>query len=370
MRKIRVLHIFSGVGGGISAWIRHAVESTSETVVNDAMAFAISNKNEFQDIIEKHSGACIEMPRLKSGIFHLMKFTKSSILNGKYDVVHCHMDGVDSLLFMIVSKWTCRKPFIIHAHRTDVERFSSRKYRKIIYFLNRIISNYLCKYKIACGEKAKDFVFGKRSQNVNIIYNSIGDPCGDKEIIPVGETINLITIGRLNKVKNHEFSLQVVRKLSDLGVAVNLTILGDGDLRDYIQLKIRELKLDDKVSMLGYCNNIADYLSTADVMLLPSYSEGFPTVMIESQKYGCAVIASDRVTKECDLDIGLVDFCGIDDGNSVDKWAEKVIEFGKKKPIKQAKIIKKIDQKGFDSRSVYENYVGLLKRIMGDKADD
>ena len=367
MHKIRVLHIFSGVGGGISAWIRLAAETTSESIVNDAMAFAITNKNEFQDIIIEHGGVCIEMPRVKSGIFHLMMFVKDVILSGDYDVVHCHMDGVDSLLFAIVSRWMCRKPFIIHAHRTDVERFSLKNYRKIIFIVNRLMSNFLCKYKIACGLKAKDFVFGKKIKTVNIIYNSVDGFCKDREIFPVGDAINLITIGRLNKVKNHDFSLQVVKKLCDSGIAVNLKILGDGELREHIKLKIKEMNLDDKVSMLGYCNNIADYLLAADVMLLPSFSEGLPTVMLESQKYGCAVIASSRVTKECDLGIGLVCFCGIDEDWSIDEWTEKVINFGKKKSLRQAAIIEKIEQKGFDSKSVYENYLELLRRITGEE---
>ena len=49
----------------------------------------------------------------------------------------------------------------------------------------------------------------------------------------------------------------------------------------------------------GVIENISDYLSAFDVMLLPSLYEGLPLVVIEWQIAGLPCIVSDTVTKEC-----------------------------------------------------------------------
>ena len=143
-----------------------------------------------------------------------------------------------------------------------------------------------------------------------------------------------------------------------------MDILGTGNLENEIIQKIKMYDIEDVVQMRGYCNNTSDYFLNADIMLLPSFSEGLPTVMIEAQAYGCAVIASNRITRECDLQIDRVEFCDICD-SSLNCWEEKILKFGKKKNVKQTELIEKINEKGFSTSNVYKKYIETLSIITG-----
>ena len=362
-KSIKTLHIFSGVGGGISTWIRKASQFSDGKYTIDAMAFSVTNKSSFIDIIEDNGGNCYEMPRIRNGVIGLIKYVVMIIEKNQYDVIHCHIDGYSALPFWIATK-KCKKKLIIHSHRTAIEKVAGKKYENAIYAINRVANVLLAKYKVACGEMAAAFAFGN-STYVKILYNGINP------ILPLeveednrSRTINLLALGRLNVVKNHLFMLKVAKSLKEKHVPFHLFIVGDGDLKDEITEKIIELGLCDEVSMEGYCNTPELYLQRCDVFLMPSFSEGLPTVMLEAQGYGCNIISSDRVTKECDLGLGLVSYVGISE-NDIDVWAELIKKYSENKVLISQEVINSaMCEKGFINQKIYDDYYSYIKEIV------
>lgn len=177
MKGIKILHIFSGVGGGISAWIRKAVACSDceDKIVNDAMAFSITNKSNFIDIVEKKGGKCMEMPRMRSGVISLIRFIGRAINQEGYDMVHCHIDGVQALPVWIAVRWIAHKPLIIHSHRTAIEKIAGKRYEKLVYVINRMVNKVIAGHKAACGEKAKEFDYNNEAlkRGMNRIIDEI-----------------------------------------------------------------------------------------------------------------------------------------------------------------------------------------------------
>jgi glycosyltransferase EpsF len=68
------------------------------------------------------------------------------------------------------------------------------------------------------------------------------------------------------------------------------------------------------VHFLGVRADMPRLMGGADMMLLPSYFEGFPVVLVESQTVGLPAIVSDKVADEVDLGLELVKFVSIDNG--------------------------------------------------------
>ena len=367
-KQIKILHIFSGVGGGISTWIRKAAmysNVNSCKTVNDAMAFSISNKSNFIDIIEANGGKCLEMPRLKAGFIKLIRYISSSIRNENYDIVHCHIDGIQAVPIWLAVCVLAKKPLIIHSHRTAIEKIAGKPYERMVYRLNRIVNKMIARNKIACGEKAKSFAFGK-ANDVEILYNGINAAhlYEHTSIDEECDEIVLLALGRLSKVKNHEFMVKVVKRLIDKGINAHLYIVGDGELRDTIIQSILNNKLSNYVSLEGYCDTPDIYLELSDTLLMPSYSEGLPTVMIEAQEHRCKVISSNRVTNECDLNLGMVSFLDIGEEH-IDAWVDQIIENGKKQHDISLDIInRKLRDKGFLNETIYENYSKYVSKIM------
>jgi glycosyltransferase involved in cell wall biosynthesis len=98
----------------------------------------------------------------------------------------------------------------------------------------------------------------------------------------------LVTVGYLEKVKGHQDLVEVMAMLPPQFKDVRLYILGNGSLRDALASMVRDRRLDDRV-LFKYeplsSAQVARWMSASDIFVLPSLSEGSPTVMFEA--LGC-----------------------------------------------------------------------------------
>lgn len=113
----------------------------------------------------------------------------------------------------------------------------------------------------------------------------------------------LLHVGRLNHQKNHEFLLEIIRQLPE---AV-LVLVGDGERREELALRVHALGIEDRVRFLGEMQSerVASLMAASDVFLFPSHFEAFGLAMVEAMAIGCPVIAS-----EIPSTIEVLDACG------------------------------------------------------------
>jgi glycosyltransferase involved in cell wall biosynthesis len=69
-------------------------------------------------------------------------------------------------------------------------------------------------------------------------------------------------------------------------------IIGSGPLEQSLRLKVKSLKLEDKIIFTGAIPNAAKYLKAFDVFVLPSEKEGLPYTIIEAMAAGLPIVAS------------------------------------------------------------------------------
>lgn len=113
-----------------------------------------------------------------------------------------------------------------------------------------------------------------------------------KEIKPT-DRISLVTIGRLDKNKNHSFLLDVVNSLRGKLPTIHLTIAGEGPLRNSIEKRIGELDLENHVSLLGAIGEPEKLLQEAKVYVHSAKEEGFGLTLIEAMACGLPVVSLD-----------------------------------------------------------------------------
>jgi glycosyltransferase involved in cell wall biosynthesis len=97
-----------------------------------------------------------------------------------------------------------------------------------------------------------------------------------------------ITVGRLTQVKGH---LRILKMLSKLKIPFRYTIIGDGDYKDIIFEKAKELSLIKFIKHIPFTSKVNDYIAENDMFLQGSYVEGFPNALLESCVVGTPVIA-------------------------------------------------------------------------------
>ena len=74
---------------------------------------------------------------------------------------------------------------------------------------------------------------------------------------------------------------------------VHAILIGDGPLREDLQLQTKELQLDQHMHFLGNQNNVPGLLAASDLFVLPSLWEGLPLVFLESMTAGIPIVANN-----------------------------------------------------------------------------
>jgi glycosyltransferase involved in cell wall biosynthesis len=112
----------------------------------------------------------------------------------------------------------------------------------------------------------------------------------DKELTNVKKTIDLISIGELNKNKNHRFVIESLASVQTIDWTY--TILGEGRLKQDLLVLIKKNNLEDRVFLKGHLDDVFEELKKADIFILPSKREGLPVSLIEAMSTDLIIVAS------------------------------------------------------------------------------
>jgi colanic acid/amylovoran biosynthesis glycosyltransferase len=94
----------------------------------------------------------------------------------------------------------------------------------------------------------------------------------------------LVCVGRLCEAKGQLLLIDAVAQLKQRGVHVDLVLAGDGPMRAEIEIMVRELGLQDRVRITGWISSgrVREEILAARAMVLPSFAEGLPVVIMEA----------------------------------------------------------------------------------------
>ena len=243
-----------------------------------------------------------------------------------------------------------------------------------VYTAHNVFKDKLPLYKFAL-KNAKSVAVGEAvNKNLRedvgitdsrVIYNGVVLKETDdqvNEIISYGG-IKLGCIARLSEQKGLTYLLDAMSLLTVKDI--RLFIVGDGELRNELENKVKELDLQDSVTFLGYRKDIAECINSFDFCVLPSVFEGFGLVAIEAFMNGKTIVATDIpglnevVTKENGILVPAKDPAAL--ASAIDKLATDATL--RQKLASQAK-------KDYENRFSYpmflENYRALYREIQGE----
>lgn len=118
---------------------------------------------------------------------------------------------------------------------------------------------------------------------------------------------NLCSIARLSAQKGLPLLLEAATELRRRGCSFRLTLVGDGEMRSEVEALIASRGLEQFVILAGLADakGVIGHLQKARAMVLPSFAEGLPVVIMEALALGRPVIVSsiagtpELVTPEC-----------------------------------------------------------------------
>ena len=376
--KVKVLevNVDDQGNGGVFSLIKSVIENKPDDLQIDIAALEPFEKKENIRHL-KNLGTRIFFVGYKGnkvlkqiGIYkHMCTLLKKE----RYDVVHIHSDVANKLFVSGLAAKTCGvRHIFLHAHASGMDGTGREIKQKIHFFMRERLKMLRAEY-LACSYKAAKWMFPwVKKDSIKIIKNGIKlddfryDKRKRKEIrkgLGVKEKDILIGhVGRFMYVKNHEYILDVFKYVSDHAAASGqagtprLLLVGTGELLPDIRKKAGDLKIEKNVIFYGLSDNVNELLSAVDVLVMPSFSEGFPMVGIEAQASGVPVIFSDRISKEVRINSN-VRFLPIDE-DSVSLWGEAVMETD---TVSRRDYVDFLHEKGYDIKDMVKELVKLYK---------
>jgi glycosyltransferase involved in cell wall biosynthesis len=99
-------------------------------------------------------------------------------------------------------------------------------------------------------------------------------------------------IGRLDPVKNHEGLIGAVQLLQESGYPIRLVIVGDGPLRQKIELSAEASLRNPRALLLGYRSDVERLYRVFDVFVLNSFAEGMSNTLLEAMASGLPIVST------------------------------------------------------------------------------
>jgi teichuronic acid biosynthesis glycosyltransferase TuaC len=231
--------------------------------------------------------------RLKSGL-------KSTSSGGSLDLLLCYWIGPESCAAVRLGQ-ELGVPVILGARGTDLAKPSKnlvvrKQVGRAIQHAEAVlcVSGDLARKAEAMGA-ASDRVFTIPNGVDRTVFDSNGAHAARARLRISPECRLAVFVGWLSKVKGVS---QLVEALSMLNQrdpgGWRLAVIGEGYLRNAVSRQVAKLGLTGQVLLLGPKRQVevADWLKAADVLCLPSETEGCPNVVLEALSVGTPVLVT------------------------------------------------------------------------------
>lgn len=253
----------------------------------DALGRALGAAGHEVAIVAAGSGATFPLPIIGRRPWRVALAAlalKRAIATWKPDIVHAHNPGIALATALALRR--ASRTALVTLHGVPDE-----DYGKAARLLARS-----CLPVVACGPGVEEALRRHGLAPIRTIVNGIPPPplpmprSTLERLWPVSPEHRVVAVvGRLHPVKNQELALEAVTKLPK----VTTLVVGEGPERTRLESCADRLGIRDRVVFTGYRKDAVSLMGAADVLVLPSRSEGLPLAALEAMGMGTPVVATD-----------------------------------------------------------------------------
>jgi glycosyltransferase involved in cell wall biosynthesis len=215
--------------------------------------------------------------------------------HGKSDIVHAHLPRAELIASLAISE----KRLVISRH--NAERFLpggpiwlSKSLSKFVIkksWARIAISQHVNEFIKSSGEsvEGRDFsiiYYGYRFRDTESKYSSLLE-----NFFPL-----IGCVARLVHQKNLFMLPELINSARFTFPNIKLLFIGEGPLERKLKSKFEELGISHHVDFVGKVSNPLDYIKELDILILPSFYEGFGLVLLEGMAVGTPMLLSDIPT--------------------------------------------------------------------------
>jgi glycosyltransferase involved in cell wall biosynthesis len=284
----------------------------------------------------------------------------------EYDVFWQNVNELANIEYLVLARKYGIPKRIIHSHSS---KSSGGIRQRVSHRVNRARVDRFATDFWACSASAADWFYRKKLLPDVVVINNAIDLRKNKFNFEAREKLReqyccenqyvIGNVGRLTKVKNQAFLLDIIRSLVNKNINARLFLVGEGEDKEKLEQKVKLLNLEERVSFVGVQRDVPSWLSCFDLFLFPSMFEGLSIAAMEAQANGVPVLASESVIPPKVRINENFHFFSLE--RSADEWAERIIQIKNEDMRMDEQHIQRSFQKaGFDIETAAQKVQNLL----------
>jgi glycosyltransferase involved in cell wall biosynthesis len=177
--------------------------------------------------------------------------------------------------------------------RNNLGYWLTRKHRLLGRALRPLVDATLT--NTAAGKQALVERDGLSSDRVVVLENGVDTAKFNRFMLPdtTKKKVRVGCVANLRPVKNIDGLMRAAKAAIERFPKLVFEVAGDGEQRDELERLHADLGLGDRFVLRGSVADVAGFLRTVDVAVLPSHSEGMSNALLEYMSAGRAVVATD-----------------------------------------------------------------------------
>ena len=264
----------------------------------------------FDEMVKKQDvrGVKINMTRQITPLKDIVALVKLVFLflKERPDIVHTHTPKAGTL--GMIAAWIVRVPIRLHTVAGLPLLVTSGRKRKVLEMIEKLtyacatkvypnsfgLQQILLKDKFTCSRKLKVIANGSSNGIDTSYYNRTEALEWEAAKYRKKDTFTFIFIGRIVRDKGIN---ELVHAFCKLCVDRNIRLILVGGFEENLNPVLPDVRDNilnhEKIKYIGEQQDIRPFVMAADILVFPSYREGFPNVVMEAGALGLASIVTD-----------------------------------------------------------------------------
>jgi len=321
-RKLNVMHIIGNLDiGGAQEVVRTLVEYLASdgcqpvvcTFHDGPLRHDIEQLGIQVEVLPQRRYGIVALPLFVVDMIRIWRLLARLIKKYSIDVVQTHiLASLDFLVLLLLYTTDLRVVlWTFHSARFQLTAAMLPRYKWLLVpkryshrLLYRLASHLVSGFIAVSGEVEKAMLetIGPIQDKITVIDNGVdvkryGKPV-DRTAIrsQLGLEANtrlIVVVGTLREPKGHRYLIDAMATIVPRFPDLHVLFVGDGDLREKLQARVKSLDLDGRIHFLGSRSDVPQLLAASDFFALPSLWEGLPMALLEAMATGLPIVATE-----------------------------------------------------------------------------
>ena len=375
---MKIFHIVENLDkGAVENWLVNVFIESRKIRPDWEWTFycMLGREGQLDDKVRNAGGRIIYSPCTISSKILFLRSLRKVLKSYRYDILHAHHDYLSGF-YLLASAGIKFKKRLLHVHNTDksLPVGSSTLHKILLEPLRQLGLHYsdqiigISKHTLQEFAKSRDVP----NKKFILLYYGVDFDRFDVETdgISIRNEFNLppdakiiLYAGRMNKLKNPDFVVDVIYQLLRRRKDVYALFIGQGERKEMVDSKAHQFKIEGNVRIAGWHNNVPAVMKNADVFIFPrkeNPKEGLGLVIVEAQAAGLPMFITNGIVKDA---IVVNELAHINTPEDPSLWAQQISAvLDKPLPVTKEASLLRMKQSHFELSRAAKNLVDIYER--------